>query len=75
VREDPGAPYSQGGNDLEQTLRVRKRAGDVFVSAGVGALYPLTESFAAAVEVSACQAFPFSATLVTGNAGLRVGIQ
>ena len=75
VREDPGAPYGQGGNDLEQTLRVWKRAGDVFVSAGVGAMYPFTESFAAVVEVSACQAFPFSATLLTGSAGLRVGLR
>jgi hypothetical protein len=75
VREDPDAPYTQGGNDLEQTLRVWKRAGDVFVSAGAGAMYPFSESFAAVVEVSACQAFPFSATLLTGNAGLRVGLR
>jgi hypothetical protein len=75
VREDPNAPYTQGGNDLEQTLRVWKRAGDAFISFGAGVMYPFTESFAAVFEVSACQAFPFSATLLTGNAGLRVGLR
>jgi hypothetical protein len=75
VREDPTLPYSQGGNDLEQTLTVWKRAGDVFVSLGAGAMYPLTESLGAAVELSACQAFPYAATIVTGSAGLRLGLR
>lgn len=74
VREDPFAPYSQGGNDLEQTLSVWKRAGDAFVSLGAGAMYPFTEGLAVVVEVSSCQAFPFAATLATGSAGLRVGL-
>ncbi len=75
TREDPLAPYGQGGNDLEQTLDVWKRAGDAFVSFGAGAMYPFSESLGAVVEVSACQAFPYSATIATGSAGLRLGLQ
>jgi hypothetical protein len=75
VREDPHAPYSQGGNDLEQTLHVWKRAGDAFVSLGVGGVYAFTPGFGAAVELSFSQAFPFAATLATANAGLRLGLR
>jgi hypothetical protein len=75
VREDPRAPYGQGGNDLEQTVKVWKRAGDAFISIGAGALYPFTESFGAVLEISACQAFPFSATVASASAGLRMGIK
>lgn len=75
VREDPRAAYSQGGNDLEQTLRVSKRAGDAFVSLGAGALYPLTEDLGAMVEVAVCQAFPFAATIATGSSGLSLGFR
>jgi len=76
VREDPNSPtYTQGGNDLEQTLRVWKRAGDAFVSLGAGATYPFTESFSASVELSVCQAFPFPASIATGSVGLRAGFR
>ena len=75
TREDPRVPYGQGGNDLEQTLDVWKRAGDAFISVGAGAMYPFSESFGAVVEISVCQAFPFSATVATGSAGLRVGLR
>ncbi len=75
VREDPLVPHNQGGNDLEQTLQVWKRAGDAFVSFGAGAMYPLTESLGAMVEMSVCQAFPFAATVASGSAGLRVGLR
>lgn len=75
VREDPLAPYGQGGNDLEHTLDVWKRAGDGFISLGAGALYPFSESLGAVAEVSVCQAFPFAATIMRGSAGLRLGIR
>jgi hypothetical protein len=75
TREDPSRPYGQGGNALEQDLRVWKRAGGGFVSLGAGALYPFTESLGAALELSVSQAFPFAATLATGSAGLRVGLR
>lgn len=75
VREDPLAPYAQGGNDLEQTLRAWKRAGDAFVSIGAGAMYPLTESWGGMVEISASQAFPFAASVVTVGGGLRWGLR
>ncbi|HEY6079098.1 MAG TPA: hypothetical protein VIW29_09860 [Polyangiaceae bacterium] len=75
VREDPDAPYSQGGNDLEQTLRVSKRAGDAFVSVGVGAVYPLTRGFGVAFELSLAQAFPYAATVATASGGLRLGLR
>ena len=73
VREDPLAPYTQGGNDLEQTLRVWKRAGDAYVGIGAGAMYPISESFGIELELSASQAFPFAATLATGTLAVRMG--
>lgn len=76
VREDTTSPaLSQGGNDLEQRLRVWKRAGDAMVSASGGALYAFSEGVAAEAEVSVCQTFPYSATLVTASAGVRVGFR
>lgn len=75
VREDPLAAHGQGGNDLEQTLKVWKRAGDAFISVGAGAMYPFTESWGAVLEVSACQAFPFAATVVSTSGGLRLGLR
>ncbi len=46
VREDPTRANVQGGNDLEQTLDVWKRAGDAFVVLGFGAALPVSETFA-----------------------------
>lgn len=74
VREDPLAAHGQGGNDLEQNLSVWKRAGDVFISVGAGAMYPFAENWGAVVEVSASQAFPFAATIGAASAGLRLGL-
>jgi hypothetical protein len=75
TREDPRAPYAQGGNDLEQQVDVWKRAGDLFVAVGGGAVYPLSEDLALEVELSVAQAFPFAATLATGSAGVRLGLE
>jgi hypothetical protein len=73
VREDPNAPYTQAGNDLEQELDAWRRAGDGFVSLGAGATYSLSDAFAPLFEVSACQTFPYGALVVTGNLGIKVG--
>jgi hypothetical protein len=75
TREDPLVRYSQGGNELEQTLHVWKRAGDALVSIGAGAMYPLNDTFAASIEISAGQAFPYAATVATGSAGIQVGLR
>jgi hypothetical protein len=75
TREDPLAYYLQGGNELEQTLDVWKRAGDGIVTVGVGAMLPLNDSFAASFEISAGQAFPYAATVATGSAGIQVGLR
>ena len=75
TREDPLVSHGQGGNDLEQTLHVWKRAGDALLSIGAGAMYPLGETFAASFEISAGQAFPYAATVATGSAGIQVGLK
>ncbi len=75
TREDPLALYQQGGNSLEQTLRVWKRAGDAVVSIGAGAMYPFSETLAASFELSASQAFPYAATIATGSVGVQVGLK
>lgn len=75
TREDPLAFYRQGGNELEQTLHVWKRAGDALVSVGAGAMYPVSEAFAVTGEVSLGQAFPYAATVATGSAGIQLGLR
>jgi hypothetical protein len=74
VREDPLVSYAQGGNDLEQNLRVWKRAGDALLSLGAGAIYPLTPGFGISCEVSVGQAFPYAASVATASAGIRAGL-
>jgi len=74
VREDPTEVHAQGGNDLEQTLRAWKRAGDGFVELGAGVVYPLGQRLAPTLELSACQTFPYAATIFSANAGIRVGL-
>jgi hypothetical protein len=69
VREDPTKPSLQGGNDLEQSLEVWRRAGDAFVSVGAGAVLWSSPGFAFSAEVDVAQAFPHAATIGT----LRVG--
>jgi hypothetical protein len=74
VREDPTRPRVQGGNDLEQTVDVWKRAGDGYVSAGGGATFRTSLNFGVRVEVGIAQTFPFAATLVTGTVGTELGL-
>jgi len=73
VREDPTRIGAQGGNDLEQTLDVYKRAGDGYVVLGAGALYPISEGFGPNAELRVYQVFPFGATIVGGSLGVRLG--
>ena len=73
VREDPKALSYQGGNDLEQTLDLWKRAGDGFVGLGGGLSVTLGRRTAAAVELAVLEAFPFGALVLAPNAGILVG--
>jgi hypothetical protein len=74
IREDPTRPRVQGGNDLEQTVDLWKRAGDGYVSAGGGATYRTSLNFGVRVEVGVAQTFPFAATLVNGAVGVELGL-
>jgi hypothetical protein len=71
VREDVSRLSRQGGNDLEQTVELWKRAGDAHVGLGAGATTPVTETIDAALELHVLQAFPFSATIVQPSLGVR----
>lgn len=73
VREDPTAPPYQGGNDLEQTVDVWKRAGDGFVGVGGGLELAFSPGFAAFLEVSVLEAFPIGALVIAPSAGLGLG--
>jgi hypothetical protein len=74
VREDVTAPMGvQGGNDLEQTLDVWKRAGDGFVLAGGGAVLELAPGFGVSSELRVLEVFPFGAAVLGGTLGARVG--
>lgn len=73
VREDPGAVVYQGGNDLEQTVTVWKRAGDGFVGVGGGVALAFGAGSAAFVEVGALEAFPIGALVIAPSAGVMLG--
>jgi hypothetical protein len=74
VREDVTAPMGiQGGNDLEQTLDVYKRAGDGFVMVGGGLVLAITPGFGLSAELRALEVFPFSAAVLSGTLGARGG--
>jgi hypothetical protein len=73
VREDPTLPVRQGGNDLEQTLDLYKRAGDGFAGVGTGLMFSFDNRWAAMVEASVLGVFPFSALVIAPSAGLMVG--
>jgi hypothetical protein len=75
VREDPSVPYTQSGNDLEQSLDAWRRAGDGFVAVGAGAAYAISAAFAPSFELSASQTFPYGATLLSANLGIKLGIK
>jgi hypothetical protein len=74
VREDPTARLIQGGNDLEQTLDLWKRAGDVFVATGVGVAFRFSPGLALRAELSAVAAFPHRALLLRPSLGLEAGL-
>jgi hypothetical protein len=74
IREDPTRPALQGGNDLEQTVAIWKRAGDGFVGVGGGLAYGWSFGAAAFVEVAALQVFPFGAVVFTPTAGILLGL-
>ncbi|HVR21139.1 MAG TPA: hypothetical protein VMS65_15610 [Polyangiaceae bacterium] len=74
VREDTTPLLAaQGGNDLEQTLDVWRRAGDAFVSVGTGAVLWSSPGFAFHAEVDVAQTFPHAATIGTLRVGAATG--
>jgi hypothetical protein len=73
VREDPTVVPYQGGNDLEQTVDVWKRAGDGFVGGGGGVSIAWSGSRAAFVELTALGSFPFGALVIAPTAGVMLG--
>jgi hypothetical protein len=73
VREDPSRASLQGGNDLEQTLEVWRRAGDLFVAVGAGAVVWTSPGFALRGEIDVAQAFPNAATIATLRLGGAAG--
>ena len=73
VRENPNAATLQGGNDLEQTLDVWRRAGDAFVSVGAGAVLFTSPGFSFRTEVEVAQTFPHAATIGTLRIGAATG--
>ena len=75
VREDTTPPLAaQGGNDLEQTLDVWRRAGDAFVSVGAGAVLWSSPGFAFHAELDVAQTFPHAATIGTLRVGAATGL-
>lgn len=74
ARHDLRYAVDQGGNDLEQTLEVWRRAGDGFVGLGSGLLWLESPAFAVSAELCAVQSFPFSALVLSGRLGIRVGL-
>jgi hypothetical protein len=73
VREDPTVLPYQGGNDLEQTVDVWKRAGDGFVGGGGGLSLAWSGSRAAFIELTVLGAFPFGALVIAPTAGVMLG--
>jgi hypothetical protein len=73
AREDPTRPSLQGGNDLEQTLDVWRRAGDAFVAIGGGAVLWSSPGFSVQAELDIAQAFPHPATIATLRVGAATG--
>jgi hypothetical protein len=73
VREDPTAPGLQGGNDLEQTLDLYKRAGDGFVGPGLGIGYAWASWGGAYIELAALGVMPFGAFVLAPSATTAFG--
>lgn len=73
VRANTELPDPQGGNDLEQTLEVWRRAGDAFVGFGPGLASVSESGFALSAELRTGGAFPYGAWLVSARVGTRFG--
>jgi hypothetical protein len=73
LREDPTVLAYQGGNDLEQTADLWKRAGDGFVGVGGGLAFAFSARIAAVAEITALEVFPFGALVIAPNAGVMLG--
>jgi hypothetical protein len=73
VREDPTRRATQGGNDLEQTLELWKRAGDAFVGVGAGVSVRPSTGLALRAELGLMQVFPYSASLLGLSLGADTG--
>ena len=73
MHEDPTRRANQGGNDLEQTLDVWKRAGDGFVSLGGGVSVRTSTALAWRAELGLVQVFPYSASLIGLSLGADAG--
>lgn len=72
VQELPGEYSYQGGNDLQQRLRLTRRGGDGFVGVGAGLGYAFAAGVTPTVELSVLEAFPFATLVVAGTAGAVV---
>jgi len=73
VRENVEFPAWQGGNELEQTLDVWRRAGDAAIAFGGGAEWAGASGVAWSGELRAVSTFPFGALLLTARAGIKLG--
>jgi len=73
VREDPTVLPYQGGNDLEQTVEVWRRAGDAFIGVGAGIAIAITPATALVAELAIQQAFPYGALVIAPSVGASLG--
>lgn len=73
VHEDSSRASAQGGNDLDQQLRLWKRAGDGFVGLGAGTTFRTSTRFAWRGELSLTGVFPYSASLLGLSLGADTG--
>lgn len=73
VREDPTIEATQGGNDLEQSLDLFKRAGDGFLGGGGGIGYAWSSWASSWAELSLEAAIPFGAFVLAPSAVTAFG--
>jgi hypothetical protein len=73
VREDPTRRATQGGNDLEQSLELWKRAGDAFVGFGAGVSVRPSTGLGFRAELGLVQVFPYAASLLGVSLGADSG--
>jgi hypothetical protein len=73
VREDPTASPYQGGNDLEQTVEIHKRAGDAFIGLGAGLAMAITPAATVTADLAIQEAFPYGALVLAPTLGASIG--